>query len=77
MFGDVHTHQSEVIPQAEAFVHRFGPGLILYWFGHAPIERLSDEYGDVSVLAWNVPEFVILPSGKFRKQGGAYPSFSI
>ena len=42
MFGDVQTHNSETLPQAEAFVHRFGPGLIIYWYGHAPLERLNN-----------------------------------
>ena len=76
MFGDVQTHQSETLRQAEAFVHRFGPGLIIYWFGHAPLERLSNGYGDVSVSAWNVPDCIMLPSRKYRKQGGEHPSFT-
>lgn len=53
MFGDENTHHSDVLPQAEAFANRFGPGLILYWFGHAPKSRLHDLYGNVSVLAWD------------------------
>lgn len=78
MFGDVHTHHAEVIPQAEAFVHRFGPGLIVYWYGHAPVERLSDGYGDVSVTGWEVPDRVMLPNGKIvrrpeRDDGSALP----
>lgn len=76
MFGDVQTHNSETLPQAEAFVHRFGPGLIIYWYGHAPLERLNNGYGDVSILAWNVPEFLMLPTGTYLKQGGDNPSFS-
>lgn len=56
LFGDVNTHQASVLPQAEAYVHRFGPGLVLYWFGHAPIERLGDGHGDVAVTGWEVPQ---------------------
>lgn len=26
LFGDVYTHQKNVLPQAEGYVHRFGPG---------------------------------------------------
>ena len=26
LFGDVNTHQRNVLPQAEGYVHRFGPG---------------------------------------------------
>ena len=76
MFGDVHTHHAETLPQAEAFVHRFGPGLIIYWYGHAPIERLSDGYGDISVLAWNAPSCIMLPTGEFCFHGAKYPSFT-
>jgi len=70
LFGDVATHQTSVLPQAEAYVHRFGPGLVLYWFGHAPIERLGDGHGDVLVIGWNVPQVFMLPTGEviFSKQ---------
>lgn len=66
LFGDDQTHNFDVLPQAEAFVHRFGPGLILYWYGHAPIERLSDGHGDVIVSAYRLPECIILPGGGLR-----------
>jgi len=33
MFGDAQTWASEHLPQLEGYVHRFGPGLVLYWFG--------------------------------------------
>ncbi|GBG26187.1 Hypothetical Protein FCC1311_024082 [Hondaea fermentalgiana] len=32
MFGDPVTHR-ENMPQLEAYVHRFGPGLVIYWSG--------------------------------------------
>jgi len=63
MFGDVNTHQTSVLPQAESYVHRFGPGLVLYWFGHAPLERLDDGHGDVAISSWKVPEKMLLPTG--------------
>mmetsp|Transcript_3568 Transcript_3568/g.5236 ORF Transcript_3568/g.5236 Transcript_3568/m.5236 type:complete len:126 (-) Transcript_3568:484-861(-) len=64
MFGDVNTHQTSVLPQAESYVHRFGPGLVLYWFGHAPLERLDDGHGDVAISSWKVPEKMLLPTGE-------------
>jgi CDAN1-interacting nuclease 1 len=64
LFGDVGTHRSSVLPQAETYVHRFGPGLILYWFGHAPLERLGDVQGDICVLGWNLPSRFMLPTGE-------------
>mmetsp|Transcript_10955 Transcript_10955/g.32423 ORF Transcript_10955/g.32423 Transcript_10955/m.32423 type:complete len:211 (-) Transcript_10955:625-1257(-) len=64
LFGDVQTHNTSVLPQAETYVHRFGPGIVLYWFGHAPIERLGDGHGDVVVMGWNIPESFMLPTGE-------------
>lgn len=60
MFGDVKTHQSNLL-QAESYVHRFGPGLLVYWFGHAPLRRLGVN-ADIAVAA-NAPTIVQLPSG--------------
>ena len=64
LFGDVHTHQTSVLPQAEAYVHRFGPGVVLYWFGHAPLDRLGDAQGDISIFGWEVPDKFMLPTGE-------------
>ncbi|KAL7543008.1 hypothetical protein ACHAWF_007299 [Thalassiosira exigua] len=70
LFGDVDTHHSSVIPQAEAYVHRFGPGLVLYWFGHAPLERLGDGRGDIVVAGRELPEMAMLPTGEMCGRGG-------
>jgi len=45
-------------------VHRFGPGVVLYWFGHAPLDRLGDGHGDVVVVGWDVPRYIMLPTGE-------------
>jgi len=66
LFGDVRTHKDSVIPQAESYIHRFGPGLILYWFGHAP--HLDDSQGDITICGWNLPEKVLLPTGEMAVQ---------
>lgn len=109
MFGDVNTHQTSVLPQAESYVHRFvrmhlcdtrlnpgrsvvpsaraisqcrfcylfgllqGPGLVLYWFGHAPLNRLSDAQGDIAIFGWDVPDKFMLPTGELltHANGGA------
>jgi len=57
-----------VLPQAESYVHRFGPGLVLYWFGHAPIDRLDDAQGDIVIGAWNVPDQFMLPTGEVLRR---------
>ena len=63
MFGDAGTHRTSVLPQAEAYVHRYGPGMILYWFGHAPLERLGNSQGDI-VIASGLPDIFMWPTGE-------------
>jgi hypothetical protein len=60
----VNTHQSSVLPQAESYVHRFGPGLVIYWFGHAPLDRLGDAQGDLVIAGWDIPKAFMLPTGE-------------
>mmetsp|Transcript_13360 Transcript_13360/g.25078 ORF Transcript_13360/g.25078 Transcript_13360/m.25078 type:complete len:314 (+) Transcript_13360:353-1294(+) len=70
LYGDVKTHNSSVVPQAEAYVHRFGPGLVLYWFGHAPIELLAaDCFNDVIIMGWDIPKEFMLPTGHIFRDG--------
>jgi hypothetical protein len=64
LFGDVNTHQNLVLPQAESYIHRFGPGIVLYFFGHAPLERLGDAQGSVIVKGWDLPTRFMLPTGE-------------
>ena len=64
LFGDVHTHHISVLPQAESYVHRFGPGLVLYWFGHAQRKRLADCGGDLVIGGWELPLRFLLPTGE-------------
>jgi hypothetical protein len=33
-FGDPHVHAEKGMPQFQAYVNRYGPGLVLYWFGY-------------------------------------------
>ncbi len=54
---------SLVLPQAYQYLHRFGPGLILYWFGYAPC--LQDDNDDVIIAAWDLPKYFMLPTGDF------------
>lgn len=68
LYGDVDTHTNSVLPQVESYIHRFGPGLIVYWFGHAPLSRLGDSHGDVMIVD-DLPEVFMLPTGEFRRRG--------
>jgi len=53
-----------VFSQAEGYVHRFGPGLILYWFGHAPVSKLENANGDLVIVGWKLPEIILWPTGE-------------
>lgn len=55
-----------VLPQCETYIHRFGPGMIVYWFGHAPIDRLGSANGEIAVVAWRLPEpeSLMIPTGE-------------
>lgn len=68
LFGDVDTHRKSVVPQAESYLHRFGPGLIMYWFGHAPPSRLDDLSGEIVIAGWDLPEKFMLPTGEILKR---------
>ncbi|KAL3794846.1 hypothetical protein ACHAW5_004368 [Stephanodiscus triporus] len=70
LFGDVETHTNSVLPQVETYVHRFGPGLVLYWFGHAPLSRLGDGHGDVTIVGGDLPDVFLLPTGALHGRGG-------
>ncbi|CAI5737478.1 unnamed protein product [Peronospora destructor] len=41
MFGDRHTHETENASQLQGYVNRYGPGMVIYWFGH--IAQLNSE----------------------------------
>lgn len=69
MFGDAHTHNTDIVSQAEGYIHRFGPGLILYWFGHAPNTELDNCHGDIVVTGWNIPLTMMLPTGEIINYG--------
>ena len=71
LFGDATTHRTEVVAQATGYVHRFGPGMLLYWFGHEPKEALwsgvpgaeSGEMKDIVVVD-RLPEGKVFPNGR-------------
>jgi hypothetical protein len=64
MYGDSGTHSTSVLPQAESYVHRFGAGMILYWFGHAPLSKLGDANGDLVIQGWELPDQFLWPTGE-------------
>jgi CDAN1-interacting nuclease 1 len=69
LFGDEATHKDSIKNQAESYIHRYGPGLVLYWFGHAPLELLDDSQGDIVICGWKLPDELLLPSGEVVREG--------
>lgn len=59
MFGDRHTHETENAGQLQGYVNRYGPGMVIYWFGH--IANLSND-SDVFITDRFPPE-ITLPGG--------------
>jgi hypothetical protein len=37
----------------------------VYWFGHAPLNNLNDAQSDVTIVGWDFPEKLMLPTGQF------------
>ena len=50
------------------YIHRFGPGLVVYWFGHAPPDLLDDAKGDLAICGWALPNEFMLPDGRIIYQ---------
>ena len=56
-----------MLSQAKSYVHRFGPGLIIYWFGHAPVSKLENADGDLVIVGWKLPETILWPTGEVQR----------
>lgn len=62
-FGDDRIHSKQLEEQYSAYVNRYGPGLVIYWFGclddlgQSDVMVLDDfpVKGDVMTLAQNNP----------------------
>ncbi|GMI31865.1 hypothetical protein TrCOL_g7473 [Triparma columacea] len=61
MYGDEGTNKHEVRRQAEGYVHRYGQGAVVYWFGWGG-EEPKEEEGWVWV-GGGLPEIKVLPDG--------------
>ena len=59
MFGDTYTHETENSAQLDGYVNRYGPGMVVYWFGF--VESLNS---DPDILLCNgFPTHCVLPDG--------------
>ncbi|KAI9922595.1 hypothetical protein PsorP6_001854 [Peronosclerospora sorghi] len=59
MFGDRETHETENMSQLQGYVNRYGPGMVIYWFGH--IAQLNSD--GVILVTDSFPQKISLPGG--------------
>ncbi|KAH8378734.1 hypothetical protein KR009_000991, partial [Drosophila setifemur] len=51
-FGDTRGHMFNIQQQLQSYINRFGPGIIIYWFGyHEETPQLPDNNIGITVLA--------------------------
>lgn len=51
LFGDVRTHRKYLTQQLESYHNRFGPGIVIYWFGyHENLQSLSENPHGLIIL---------------------------
>ena len=56
MFGDPTTFETEHLPQLMGYVNRYGPGMVIYWFGFVDsLFQLTPTEPDVIVVG-SLPE---------------------
>ena len=70
MFADLDTFR-EHSDQLAGYVHRYGPGLVIYWYGY--IEGLPNLSGDNVLVLDQFPDNWIFPTGE--PANGSIPRF--
>ena len=63
MFGDPHTHEKENMAQLQGYVHRYGPGMVIYWSDF--VDRLNVD-PDILLCKDFPSDFVSAASVKLR-----------
>jgi Protein of unknown function TPD sequence-motif len=59
MFGDPLTHRDNLENQLQGYVNRFGPGLVIYWFGY--VEEIRDWTPADIMIASKLPDEWVFP----------------
>jgi len=74
LFGDSAAHEGYLRDQFWSYWNRFGPGLVIYWFGY--IKQLDDNVDKGIVLMDHFPENITYfkPEGSWKGLGGTSQS---
>ena len=72
MFGDPHTHLKENLAQLQGYVHRYGPGMVIYWYDF--VESLNTD-PDILLCREFPSDFVSAAS--FEARAAAEKAFQV
>lgn len=72
MFGDPLTHKDNLENQLQGYTHRFGPGLVVYWFGF--VDEIREWTPSDIMIASRLPDEWVVPGDNSSSGLSVLPS---